>query len=84
MTELFVAILGLSEVIDKHSTTVVSAFCGTLLGLVVVGGYITFFQIFHHQNHFIMTLSFYRNVKLGPTPTFYYQPLILPPHIRLF
>ena len=24
-----------------------------------------------------MTLPFYQNVKLGPTPTFYYQPPIL-------
>ena len=52
----------------------------TLLCLIVVGGYIAFFQIFHPQNHFIMTLPFYQNVKLGLTPTFYYQT----PHIRLF
>ena len=51
--------------------------CGwqvTLLCLIVVGSYIAFFQIFHSQNIFIMTLLFYQNVKLGPTPTFYYQP----------
>ena len=42
----------------------------TLLCLIVVGGYIAFSQIFHSQNHFIMTLSFYQNVKLGPTPRF--------------
>ena len=28
----------------------------TLLYLIVVGGYIAFFQIFHPQNHFTMTL----------------------------
>ena len=47
----------------------------TLLCLNVVGGYIAFFQNFHPQNQFIMTLPFYQKVKLGPTPTFYYQPL---------
>ena len=69
----------------------------TLLYLIVVGGYIAFFQIFHPQNHFTMTLPpFYQNVKLGPAPTFYYQILLhfvillsfcnplLPPHIKLF
>ena len=45
----------------------------TLLCLIVAGGYIAFFQIFYPQNHFIMTLPCYQNVKLGPTPTFYYQ-----------
>ena len=50
---------------------------GTLLCLIVVGSYIAFFQIFHPQNHFIMTLPFYQNVKLGPTPAFYYQLPIL-------
>ena len=42
----------------------------TLLCLIIVGGYISFFQIFHPQNHCIMTLPFYQNVKLGPTPHF--------------
>ena len=46
----------------------------TILCLIVVGGYIAFFQIFHPQNHFTMTLPFYKNVRLGPTPTFYYKP----------
>ena len=37
------------------------------------------------KNHFIMTLPFYQNVKLGTTPTFYYQPPSPPSaHIRLF
>ena len=52
----------------------------TPLCLIVVGGYIAFFQIFHPQTHCIMTLSFYQNVKLGPTITFYYQPPSPPPH----
>ena len=30
----------------------------TLLYLIVVGSYIAFFQIFHSQNHFIMTSYF--------------------------
>ena len=55
----------------------------TLLCLIVVGGYIAFFQVFHPQNHFTMTSPpFYQNVKLGPTPTFYYQTPS--PHVRLF
>ena len=55
----------------------------TLLCLIVVGGYIAFFQVFHPQNHFTMTSPpFYQNVKLGPNPTFYYQPPS--PHVRLF
>ena len=29
--------------------------------------------IFYPENHFIMTLPFYQNVKLGSAPTFYYQ-----------
>ena len=49
----------------------------TLLRLIVIWIYIAFFQIFHSQNHFIMTLPFYQNVKLGPTPAFYYQLPIL-------
>ena len=53
----------------------------TLSCLIVVGRYIAFFHIFHPENHFIMTLPFYQNVKLGPIPTFYYQPTS--PHIRL-
>ena len=55
----------------------------TLLWLFAVEGYIAFFQIFHTQNDFIMIPlpppSFSQNVKLEPTPTFYYQPLP-PPH----
>ena len=51
----------------------------TLLCLIVVGGCIAFFQIFHPQTHCIMILSFYQNVKLGPSITFYYQPPIPPP-----
>ena len=31
---------------------------GTLLCLIVVGAYIAFFQIFHPQNNFIMTIHF--------------------------
>ena len=46
----------------------------TLLRLIVVGGYIAFFQIFHLQNNFIMTPPFYQNVKLGPIPKFFYHP----------
>ena len=53
----------------------------TLLGLNLAGGYIAFSQIVHPQNHYIMTLPFYQNVKLGPTSTFYYQS---PSHIRIF
>ena len=56
------------------------AIISTLLCLIVVRGYIAFFQIFHPQNHFIVTLPFYQNEKLEPTPTFRYQLL----HIRLF
>ena len=56
------------------------AIISTLLCLIVVGGYIAFFQIFHPQNHFIVTLPFCQNEKLGPTPTFHHQLL----HIRLF
>ena len=41
--------------------------------MYVVGDYIAFFQIFYPKNHFIITLPFYQNLKLGPTPTFYYQ-----------
>ena len=29
----------------------------TNLCLMVAGGYISFFQIFHHQNHFLMQCS---------------------------
>ena len=47
--------------------------------LIVVGGYIAFFPIFQAQKHFIMTLPFYQNVKLGPTLTFCYQPPAPPP-----
>ena len=37
--------------------------------LIAVGGYIALFQIFHPKNVKC------ENVKLGPTPKFYYQPL---------
>ena len=53
----------------------------TLLCLIVAGGYIAFFQIFYPQNHFIMTLPFYQNVKLGPTRKFYYQSPSHPPQV---
>ena len=60
----------------------------TLLCLIIVGNYIAFFQNFHPQNHFLMIAPFYQNVKLGPTPTFYYQPPPPPhppiPHIKVF
>ena len=48
------------------------AIISTFLCLIVVGGYIAFFQIFYPQNHFIVTLPFYQNVKLGLTPVFHY------------
>ena len=53
----------------------------TFLCLIVVGGYIAFLKIFHPQNYVIMTLPFYQYMKLGPTPTFYYQP---PPTLDFF
>ena len=53
------------------------AIISTLLCLIVVRGYIAFFQIFHPQNHFIVTLPFYQNEKLEPTPTFAINSSIL-------
>ena len=55
----------------------------TLLCLIVARGYIAFFQTFNPQNHFIMTLLFYQNVKLGPAPHVIINPPPHPPQVGI-
>ena len=60
----------ISELRMRVLPVYVSQMWSTLLCLIVRGGQIAFFQIFHPQNHFIMTPLFYQSLTLEPTNLF--------------